>query len=189
MLYLKILRPSSPLSTWPPPTSSCWSSSPASQPGWAVFSTLIRPNNDNNSFTETSPLNRFQSDLLCSACPTSDGNTQSGIDLSGLNHPYIAIYLPPCHQQRSNIRINIFCSQGEFGLPNPLCAGDNCHLRSPDDHHPGWDYHRALYDPLGYLFKHHRIEKLSHIWYFRCSSLLHLCLVEKQARDDSAMVK
>ena len=36
--------------------------------------------------------------MLCSACLTSDGNTQSGIDPSGLNHPYI----PPCYQQHSN---------------------------------------------------------------------------------------
>ena len=90
--HLKLSRPSSLSSTWPPPTSSCWSSSPASPHGWAFA--LYQPSFwaiplINHYLTQILkiPQRRFQSDLPCFAFPTWGGNTLSGIDLSGLKHP------------------------------------------------------------------------------------------------------
>ena len=146
--------------------------------------TLIRSRN--GKAVCDSPPNRCQSGLPFSVCPTSDGNTQNGTDLSGLNHPSIAIYLSVVPRLTAGsihfaLRVNLI-----FPILYVLATIVICGLPmiiTPVETIIGLCMILSGINSITMAFRNYIL------LYPRCSSVLHLCLVEKQARDDSAVVK
>ena len=231
--HFLICRLFSLLSTWPLPTSSCWSSSLDLPPGWAVFvaTTTIC------SIVYTSYF-ELKMVLVSTKCVVVRHNyvtetsrhIQVSIGLAVFCVPYLRWKHPewdrpirlkfsktpdlPGHQNHSN-QGGAYFPKFSFCSPALLCSGWIWSSRSSTCSPPlssaaspwssprlrppsalPWSSQVSMSAPapphpekVWYLMFGSLKRSNFFIFLSRCSSLLHLCLVEKQARDDPALVE